>query len=472
MIERKNQMSASKKIIVVGSSHGGYEAVQQLLLDASDTEIQWYEKGNFLSFLSCGMQLYLEGVVKDVNSVRYATEEGERAKGVHVFLQQEITAVDTNAHSVHVVDHATGDERDESYDKLILSPGAVPATIPVPGHDLDNIYAMRGRDWAIKLKAATVDPTISDVVVIGAGYIGIEAAEVFAKAGKHVTILDILPRVLATYLDPEFTDIITQTLKDHGITPAAGQRVQRFESQSASGSDVGSEGNVVRVVTDQATYPADLVIESAGIRANTGWLKGVVDLDGHGLITVDEHQATSAPDVYAVGDATQVTFAPTDGKAYIALATNSRRQGRIAARNALGETVAFTPVSGSSALSVFDYKFASTGIKESTAARYGVETKSTLVKDSYRPPFVPDEAGNAPVLFKLTYAPDDGRVLGAQILSRQDATANINAISLAIQKHATVADLAYADFFFQPGFDRPWNVINVAAQQASRELKG
>ena len=466
-------MSAPKKVIVVGSSHGGYEAVQQLLLDAPDTEIQWYEKGNFLSFLSCGMQLYLEGVVKDVNSVRYATEEGERAKGVHVFVQQEITAVDTAAHSVHVVDHATGSERDETYDKLILSPGAVPASLPVPGRDLGNIYAMRGRDWAIKLKAATVDPSINDVVIIGAGYIGIEAAEVFAKAGKHVTIIDVLPRVLATYLDPEFTDILTDTLKEHGITPAAGQRVQRFEGRSqASSSNTAPANNVARVVTDQATYPADLVIESAGIRANTGWLKGVVDLDDHGMITVDEHQSTSAPDVYAVGDATLVTFAPTGSKAYIALATNARRQGRIAARNALGESVAFTPVSGSSALSVFEYKFASTGIKESTAARYGIDTKSVLVKDSYRPPFVPNPAGNAPVLFKLTYAPDDGRVLGAQIMSTQDATANINAISLAIQQHATVDDLAYTDFFFQPGFDRPWNVINVAAQQASRDRRG
>ena len=458
-------MSTPKKVIVVGSSHGGYEAVQQLLLDAPETEIQWYEKGDFLSFLSCGMQLYLEGVVKDVNSVRYATEAGERAKGVHVFVQQEITKVDTAAHSVHVVDHATGTERDESYDKLILSPGAVPASIPVPGSDLGNVYAMRGRDWAIKLKAATVDPNITDVVVIGAGYIGIEAAEVFAKAGKHVTIIDVLPRVLATYLDPEFTDIITQTLKDHGITVAAGQRVQRFEAASGQAANVGG------VVTDQATYQADLVIESAGIRANTAWLKGVVDLDGHGLINVDDHQATSAPDVYAVGDATQVRFAPTDGKAYIALATNSRRQGRIAARNALGEDVSFTPVSGSSALSVFKYKFASTGIKESTAARYDKETKSVFVKDSYRPPFVPNDAGNAPVLFKLSYAPDDGRVLGAQIMSTQDTTANINAISLAIQKHATVDDLAYADFFFQPGFDRPWNIINVAAQQAVRARK-
>lgn len=451
-------MSEPKKIIVVGSSHGGYEAVQQVLQDAPDAEIQWYEKGSFLSFLSCGMQLYLEGVVKDVNSVRYATEEGESAKGVHVFTQQEVVSVAAARHNVHVVDHATGDERDESYDKLILSPGAVPASIPVEGSDLANIYAMRGRDWAIKLKSATVNPDINDVVIIGAGYIGIEAAEVFAKAGKRVTVIDMQPRVLAAYLDAEFTDILADTLSEHGITPATGQHVQRFE---------GVDGKIARVVTDKATYPADLVIESAGVRANTDWLDGVVERDEHGLIVVDDHQATSTADIYAVGDATEVRFAPTGGKAHIALATNARRQGRIAARNALGEDISFTPVSGSSALSVFDYKFASTGIKESTASDYGVTAKSVFVGDLYRPPFVPDSAGNAPVYFKLTYAPEDGRVLGAQIMSTQNTTANINAIALAIQLHATVQDLAYADFFFQPGLNRPWNIINVAAQQAA-----
>lgn len=445
------------KVIVVGSSHGGYEAVRQLLIDAPDTQIQWYEKGDFVSFLSCGMQLYLEGVVKDVDSVRYATPEKLRAKGVEVLDRQEVTAVKPEEHRVRVLDHRTGEERDESYDKLILSPGAVPAKLPVPGSDLKGIDFMRGRDWAVTLKAATVDPSIHDVVVIGAGYIGVEAAEVFAKAGKRVTIIDVLPRLLALYLDPEFTEPVTAELARHGVTPAPGQIVQRFE---------GEDGRVARVVTDQATYPADLIVEAAGIRPNTGWLKGAVDLDEHGFIEIDEYLRTSAPDVYAVGDATLVRFLPTGGKAKIALATNSRRQGRFAAINALGTKRAVPAVSGSTALTVFDYKFASTGIKEGTAKRYGVATQSVVVRDTYRPPFVPDAAGNAPVLFKLTFAPDDHRVLGAQILSKADTTQNINAISLAIQAGLKVEDLAYADFYFQPGFDRPWNVINVAAQKA------
>ena len=449
------------KVIVVGSSHGGYETVRGILADQPNTEIQWYEKGDFLSFLSCGMQLYLEGTVKDVNSVSYATPAGMSAQGVHVFVQQEITKVDAANQTVHVVNHADGTERDENYDKLVLSVGAVPFELPVPGHDLQNVYAMRGRDWAIKLKAKTVDPTVKNVVVIGSGYIGIEAAEVFAKAGMHVTVIDLLPRLLSLYLDEEFTDTLTQTMADHGIDAATGQSVKSFE---------GVDGQVSAVVTDQGTYPADLVVSAAGIRANTAMLDGVVDLDDHGLIKINDYLQTSDENIYAVGDATLVPFAPTDGINRIALATNARRQGRIAAKNLLGTQMPMPAVSGSSALSVFDYHFASTGIKAGTSEKLGVKSASVMVTDTARPKFVPADAGNAKVWFKLTFDPTDGRILGAQIMSKADVTANINTIALAVQAKLTVYDLAYTDFFFQPGFDRPWNIMNVAAQKAVETL--
>ncbi|AVK63468.1 FAD-dependent oxidoreductase [Lactobacillus sp. CBA3606] len=450
------------KVIVVGSSHGGYETVRGILAEQPDTEIQWYEKGDFLSFLSCGMQLYLEGTVKDVNSVRYATPKAMTAQGVHVFVEQEITKVEPTTHTVHVVNHVTGAERDETYDKLVLSVGAVPFELPVPGHDLKHIYAMRGRDWAIKLKAKTVDPDIKNVVVIGSGYIGIEAAEVFAKAGKHVTVIDLLPRLLSLYLDPEFTEVLTTEMAEHGIQAATGQSVKSF---------AGVAGKVTKVVTDQGEYPADLVVSAAGIRANTAWLKDTIDLDAHGLITINDYLQTSDPDIYAVGDATLVPFAPTGQPNRIALATNARRQGRFAAKNLLGTKIAMPAVSGSSALSVFDYHFASTGIKAGTAKNFDLQTKSVLITDTAQPKFVPTAAGNAKVWFKLTFDPANGRILGAQIMSKANVTANINTIALAIQAKLTVYDLAYTDFFFQPGFDRPWNIMNVAAQAAVKALQ-
>ncbi|MCO6542021.1 MAG: FAD-dependent oxidoreductase [Lactobacillus sp.] len=449
------------KVVVVGSSHGGFEAVQELLQDYPQAEIQWYEKGDFLSFLSCGMQLYLEGVVKDVNSVSYATKEDMEKKGVHVFIQQDVTAINPSEHQVTVHNLADDTTRTEGYDKLIISTGAVPAQIPVAGNDLKNIYFMRGRDWAMKLKRATVEPLINKVVVIGSGYIGIEAAEAFAKAGKQVTIIDVLPRILGTYLDSEFTDVLAQELKQNNVDLALGENVKKF---------VGDNGKVQQVVTDKGTYAADLVIESVGVKPNTAWLADTLELNDDQTIKTDQYQRTSQPDIFAVGDATYVTFAPTGQPAKIALATNSRRQGRYAVKNLEKASQPTPAVSGSSALSVFRYHFASTGIKDATAKNYPVQSASVYVEDSYRPPFVPD-THNAKVQFKLTYNPENGQILGAQIMSTADVTANINTISLAIQQHLTVADLAYTDFFFQPGFDRPWNIMNVAAQKAQRQLQ-
>ncbi|AKP66301.1 FAD-dependent oxidoreductase [Companilactobacillus ginsenosidimutans] len=447
------------KVIVVGSSHGGYETVEGLLKKNPDTEIQWYEKGDFLSFLSCGMQLYLEGKVKKVNSVSYATPEEMEKKGVSVFLQQEITEIDPDKHEVTVVNQIDNSSRTEKYDKLVLSAGAVPTQIPVEGSDLQNIYAMRGRDWAIRLKARTVDPTINNVVVIGSGYIGNEATEVFAKAGMNVTVIDILPRVLGTYLDPEFTDILAKNMQDHGVNLAVGESVKKF---------IGKDGKVAQVETDKGTYDADLVVEAAGIRPNTKWLRGILQLNDDGTISTDDYMQTSQKDIFAVGDATHIKFLPTDGEAHISLATNARRQGRIAALNIEKPTRKFPGISGSSALTVFDYKFASTGIKDATAEAYKANVKSVFVTDLYRPKFVP-EAENTTVYFKLTYNAENHQIVGAQIMSKADVTANINAISVAIQAKLTIEDLEYADFFFQPGFDRPWNIINVAAQKAVEE---
>lgn len=285
------------------------------------------------------------------------------AKGVHVHINSEVTSIDPEQHSIKVVDVNNGEETESKYDKLVLSLGAVPFELPVPGKDLKNIYAMRGRDWAILLKKAEVDPDINNVSVIGSGYIGIEAVESFAKAGKKVTIIDQNPTILGIYLDSEFTDILTKTLEDHGISIKTSQSVKEFIGNA--------EDKVTSLVTTTGeTIPTDLVIEAAGIRPATEWLKDTVKLDSQGLIMTDEYQETSQPDIFAVGDATKIEFAPTGTKKLIAFAPNARRQGRSAAYNLNEKRRKTTAVSGSSALHVYNYKFASTGLKDVTAKKW------------------------------------------------------------------------------------------------------
>lgn len=400
--------------------------------------------------------MYLEGVVKDVNSIRYMTAEEMEQRGVRVFTNTEITKVIPEKHEVEVLDHLSGQPRVENYDKLILSPGADPFILPVPGNDLENIETMRGRQDTIDLRRHSVDPDIQNVVVVGGGYIGIEAAESFALAGKNVTVVDIITRPLGVYLDKEFTDILEKEMTDNGMHLAMEERVMEF---------VGEAGKVTKVVTDKGEYPADLVVMSAGVRPNTAWLKGAVDMHPNGMIKTDEYQRTSAEDVFAVGDATLIRYNPGKTEVNISLATNARRQGRYAVKNLVEAKYPFPGVQGTSALRVFDYKFASTGLNDQMASRLKIETNSVLLDQDTLMDFVP-ETMKERMWFKLVYDPATLEILGAQIMSKQDLTANINAISIAVQTKFTIEQLAYADFFFQPEFDTPWNLLNLAGLKA------
>ncbi|MDT1957782.1 FAD-dependent oxidoreductase [Carnobacterium divergens] len=448
------------KVIVIGSSHGGYEAVEGLLESYPDADINWYEKGDFISFLSCGMQMYLEGDVKDVDSVRYMTKETMENRGVSVFPNHEITQIDAANHQLAITDLVTKKEYNEHYDKLILSPGAVPFELNLPNKNLGNIYYMRGRKWAIELKQKTVDYNVKNVVVIGGGYIGIEAAEVFAKAGKKVTIIDVIDRPLGVYLDKEFTDVLTKEMQENNISFALGEKVSEF---------IGNE-KVEKVMTDKNEYQADLVIVAAGIRPNTAWLKNSIELHPNGLIKTDDYMRTSEEDIFAVGDATMIKYNPGNTHVNIALATNARKQGRYAVKNLEVANAPFPGVQGSSALSVFSYKFASTGLNEEMSGKLGIKTNSVMLKENYKMDFVPENS-NAEVFFKLIYDPTTKEILGSQIMSKHDLTANINALSLAIQAKMTIEDLAYADFFFQPSFDKPWNIINESGLMALKKEK-
>ncbi|QZO10668.1 FAD-dependent oxidoreductase (plasmid) [Enterococcus raffinosus] len=403
--------------------------------------------------------MYLEGVVKDVNSIRYMTAEEMEQRGVRVFTNTEITKVIPDKHEVEVLDHVSGETRTEAYDKLILSPGANPFILPVPGHDLKNIETMRGRQDTIDLKLHSVDPDIQNVVVVGGGYIGIEAAEAFAKAGKKVTLVDIITRPLGVYLDKEFTDILEKEMTDNGMTLAMEEKVVEF---------VGEDGKVSKVVTDKGEYSAEMVVMSAGVRPNTAWLKDAVDMHPNGMIKTDEYMRTSAEDVFAVGDATLIQYNPAQTTVNIALATNARRQGRYAVKNLEEAKYPFPGVQGSSALRVFDYKFASTGLNDQMADRLKIKTKSVLLDQETLMDFVPADMKER-MLFKLVYDPETHAILGAQIMSKKDLTANINAISIAIQTKFTIEQLAYADFFFQPEFDTPWNLLNMAGLKALQQ---
>ncbi|MBE8847590.1 FAD-dependent oxidoreductase [Enterococcus durans] len=450
------------KVIIVGASHGGHQSILELLSRyGEDVDITLFEAGDYVSFMSCGMELYLEDQVTDVNDVRNFRPENFPQSNVHILNNHQVTAINADKKTVSVVRSSDDQTKDYAYDKLILSSGVTPNSLPVPGTDLENVYLMRGYDWATKIKAKLTDPNVKKVAVIGAGYIGIEAAEAFCKAGKEVTLLDVIDRPLGTYLDKEMTDILEDHLKEKGINVVTGAKINAFTG----------EGQVAAIQTEQAEIATDLVIQAAGVKANTEWLKGVVDLDERGWIITDEYLQTNLPDVYAVGDATLAYSVPARTKMPIALATVARREARYVVQH-LFEKVSNKPfggVVGSSALSVFDYHFAASGLNSFTASKAGVAIRSSYYEDTLRPKYVPEKFGNPKVSVQLFFDPMTHQILGGAVLSTYDVTAQGNVLALAIQQKLTIEDLAEADFFFQPGFDRQWSVLNLAAQQALGE---
>ncbi|MDB1678808.1 MULTISPECIES: FAD-dependent oxidoreductase [Enterococcus] len=450
------------KVIIVGASHGGHQSILELLSRyGEDVDITLFEAGDYVSFMSCGMELYLEDQVTDVNDVRNFRPENFPQSNVHILNNHQVTVINADKKTVSVVRSSDDQTKDYAYDKLILSSGVTPNSLPVPGTDLENVYLMRGYDWATKIKAKLTDPNVKKVAVIGAGYIGIEAAEAFCKAGKEVTLLDVIDRPLGTYLDKEMTDILEDHLKEKGINVVTGAKINAFTG----------EGQVAAIQTEQAEIATDLVIQAAGVKANTEWLKGVVDLDERGWIITDEYLQTNLPDVYAVGDATLAYSVPARTKMPIALATVARREARYVVQH-LFEKVPNKPfggVVGSSALSVFDYHFAASGLNSFTASKAGVAIRSSYYEDTLRPKYVPEKFGNPKVSVQLFFDPMTHQILGGAVLSTYDVTAQGNVLALAIQQKLTIEDLAEADFFFQPGFDRQWSVLNLAAQQALGE---
>ncbi|SPT61126.1 NADH peroxidase [Aerococcus viridans] len=447
------------KYVVVGTSHAGFEAVQTLLKKDSDAEIVVFEAGSTASFLSCGIQSYLEDIAKSLDELHYANEASYKEQGVDIRMNTSVIAInpDTKEITTRTTD---GVEATESYDKLLLSPGGVPGKIPNVDDQHENIFYLRGRNWADKVKNRMA--SAKKAVVVGAGYIGIEVAVAYAQAGIDVTVVDFVDSILPTYLDSEFTDLLTKHMEDKGMKIKTGEGVKEFK--------VNENNEVTAVVTDKGTYEADTVVISVGVRPNTQWLKDTLALDGRGFVEVNEHMETSVKDVYAAGDATAIPFAPTNEKAYIALATNARRQGVIMARHASGDADAkIGRVNGTSGLAVFDYKFATTGIKDANANSYQGNVKSVYKEELIRPSFMHDEEK---VLMKLHYDADNGRILGAQLMSTYDILQAINAVSVAIEAEWTVDQLAQADFFFQPEFSRPWNFLNVLAQEAQGQPYG
>ncbi|MCX7695413.1 MAG: FAD-dependent oxidoreductase [Caloramator sp.] len=442
------------KVIILGCTHAGTAAAINTSKLYKDAQITVYERNDTISFLSCGIALYVGGVVKDVKGLFYSSPEQLRELGINTKMKHEVLDVDFDKKEIKVKNLQTGEEFVDNYDKLIITTGSWPIIPKIEGYELQNILLSKNYYHANEIIKSIEN--IQNVVVIGAGYIGVELVEAFREKGKNVTLIDTQDRILSKYLDKEFTDLAEDELKKKGINLALSQTVAKFE---------GEDGKVKRVITDKGQYEADVVVVCVGFKPSTEMFKGKLDMLPNGAIIVDEYMRTSKRDVFAAGDCAAVWYNPTKSYEYIPLATNAVRMGTLVARNLVEDSIKWRGTQGTSGIKIYDLNIASTGLIEEVAKGKGINVQSVTIEDNYRPEFMPTYEK---AKLKVVFEKETGRIIGAQILSKHDLTSLMNTMSVFIQNDMTIEDLAFTDFFFQPHFNKPWNLLNIVGLSATQ----
>ncbi len=441
------------KVVVVGCTHAGTAFIVNAKRKFPDSEIVVYEKNDNVSFLSCGIALSVSKVVTEPEKLFYNSPQNLNGMGIDMRMNHEVIDIDIDSKKIRAKNLKTGEVTDDTYDKLVLTLGSWPIVPKFEGGELENILLCKNYDHAKKVieKSATA----KNIAVIGAGYIGVELAEAFEIQGKNTTLIDAEERIMSKYLDKEFTDIAENEFRKKRVNLKLGQKVQRFE---------GEGGKVTRIVTDKDTIEADLVILCIGFAPNTGLVKDKLKTIKNGAIIIDEYMRTSNPDVYAAGDCCMVKYNPAYDERYIPLATNAVRMGTLIAENLMEPRLRYLGTQGTSGIKIYDQCIASTGMTEDMAkATTAMNIGSTLIKENYRPEFMPTYTE---AMIKVVYDKNTNRVIGGQIISEQDLTQFMNTLSIAIQNHMTLEELAVTDFFFQPHFNKPWSLLNSVALKA------
>ncbi|MEZ5171238.1 MAG: FAD-dependent oxidoreductase [Acidimicrobiia bacterium] len=469
------------KVIIVGGVAGGASCAARLRRLDEHVEIVMVERGPYVSFANCGLPYHVGGVIEDESDLLVANERVFR-EHFHVDCRTncEAVAVDAANRTVELKDHTTGEVTTESYDKLVLSPGAPSIRPPLPGMDLPGVFSVRTvpdareiRRWIERGTSflrgmegysgfQTVRPT-TRAVVVGGGFIGLEMAENLAKRDFDVTVIEMADQVLAP-LDPEYGRLVADFLESKGVHVVLGDGVESFEQQG--------DNEALCVRTKSGTqFPADLIIVALGVRPDTTLAESAgIEIGDLGGIRVDEHMTTSDPNILAVGDVVEVKDFVTGGWSLVALAGPANRQARIAADVIAGRDSTFRGTQGTAIIELFDAAVAWTGASEKTLRRVGDTDyeKIYLYPNSHAGYF----PGAKPIALKVIFRRSDGRILGAQALGEDGVDKRVSDLALAIQLGATVYDLEEAELCYSPPFGSAKDPINFAGMVAAGVLRG
>lgn len=449
------------KYVIIGGVAGGATAAARLRRIDEQAEIILLEKGKYISYANCGLPYYIGGVIAEREKLLVQTPAsfGKRFR-IDVRVENEVIAIDPEKKTL-TIRKADGKEYEETYDKLLLSPGANPVKPPLEGIDSEGIFTLRNVEDTDRIKAYIIDKQVKRAVVVGAGFIGLEMAENLHHAGVAVSVVEMGNQVMAP-IDFSMAAPIHQHLIEKGVSLYLEEGVTRFRR---------TEEGITVFLKSGKTIPADMVLLSIGVRPATALAQQAgLELGEMGGIRVDEYLDTSAKDIYAVGDAIEYPH-PLTGKPWLNyLANPANRQGRIVADNmALGNTTSYEEAIGTSIAKVFDMTVASTGLAAKRLKQWGMEYQSSVTHSASHAGYYPDAL---PLTLKLTFHPKTGKLYGAQCVGYEGVDKRIDQIAGLIKHGGTVYDLMETEHTYAPPFSSAKDPIAIAGYVASNIISG
>lgn len=448
-----------KKILIVGGVAGGASAAARLRRLSEEDEIIMFEKGPHVSFSNCALPYHLSGIIDEADKLVLMSPEKFLVQyNIKARVNNEVLSINKEEKNVTVKNLLTGETYKESYDKLVLSPGAKPIVPNIPGIEEVNIFTIRNVVDIDKLNKYIKSMDAEDIAVIGGGFIGVEAAENLRDAGFNVALIEGTDQILRPF-DYDMVQIFHKEIYDHGIDLIVEDKVEKFEKDTV-------------VLASGKKITAKVVVMAIGVAPETALAKeAALDIGETGAIKVDQNYKTNDDNIYAVGDAIEIYNALTHSAAKLSLAGPAQKQARSVADHINGKKSLNNGYIGSSAIKVFDYNGASTGLNEALINVLNMKIKYDVVRV-----ILTDKVGimptSAPMHFKLLYEVPTGKILGAQAIGKGDVTKRIDVIATAIKFGGTIEDLKDLELCYAPPFSTAKDVVNYAGYVGSNLLNG
>jgi NADPH-dependent 2,4-dienoyl-CoA reductase/sulfur reductase-like enzyme/rhodanese-related sulfurtransferase len=449
-----------KTVIVGGVAAGASTGARLRRLDET-AEIVILERDQYVSFANCGLPYHVGGAIPDRNSLLLQTPESlAKSLALDVRTQQEVIRIDRDAKEVEVRDHAGGRTYRESYDTLVLCPGADPVRPPIPGADDPRVDVLRNIPDMDRI-IAHIGKDASSAVVVGGSYIGLELAEAFRSRGLHTTVVEMAERLMP-WLDPEMTRILDYHVVTHDVDLRLGTSARAV--RHADGD------RLVLDLSDDTSVEADVVVMAAGARPNVSLAREAgLEIGPRGGIAVDAQMRTSAPDILAAGDAVETAHFLTGEPTLSMLAGPANREGRIAADTICGRDSAYRGTQGTAVVKVFDMTAGGTGMTETELRAAGMDYRKVYTHHNGHAAYYP---GTAPLFFKLLFEPGEGKLLGGQVLGWDGVDKRIDVLAVALRAGMTVFDLEHLELAYAPPYGAAKDPVNMVGFLGSNLLRG